>query len=213
MARITNNRKGTGKKRYSIIVDGDTEVWYFQQMKECENLSVNIDPKIPQKKTLEEQYKLVCEHAKHYDHVFWIIDLDVIIQEDKKTKKGATSIVETFKKYCACKEIKDNPCIDILINNPGLEIWFLLHHKQTSKYYTCCDDVIKDLKKPDWSLKDYEKTEKYFKKKNNCIYSKLKKYQSAGFQNAKALGCFDIDCLETSKAEMYYIIEKLCNLK
>jgi hypothetical protein len=38
MARRSEQRKGSGKKVYSIIVDGKTEVWYFQMMKRHEDL-------------------------------------------------------------------------------------------------------------------------------------------------------------------------------
>jgi hypothetical protein len=37
------------KTTYAIIVDGETEIWYFQMLKRNEpSLLVNIEPKIPQ---------------------------------------------------------------------------------------------------------------------------------------------------------------------
>ena len=61
------------KDTYALVVDGQTEAWYFQMMKRNEPLlQVNIEPKIPQKKKLSDQYNKVCELAEDYTKVFWI---------------------------------------------------------------------------------------------------------------------------------------------
>ena len=39
-------RKGSGNPCYVIIHDGDTEKWYFQLMKQEENIRISIDYKI-----------------------------------------------------------------------------------------------------------------------------------------------------------------------
>jgi hypothetical protein len=75
------------KITYAIIVDGETEIWYFQMLKRNEpSLQVNIEPKIPQNKRLSEQYEKVCELSEDFSKVFWIIDLDVVISENKVHK-------------------------------------------------------------------------------------------------------------------------------
>lgn len=62
------------KDAFAIIVDGQTEVWYFQMLKRNEpSLQVNIEPKIPQKKKLSEQYEKVLELAEDFTKVFWIL--------------------------------------------------------------------------------------------------------------------------------------------
>ncbi len=91
------------KKTYAVVVDGHTEVWYFQMLKRNEpSLSFHIDPKIPQKKSVQEQFEKVILFAKDYTKVFWVIDLDVIIKETKETRKGnktpLTTLEECFKK-------------------------------------------------------------------------------------------------------------------
>lgn len=72
---------------FAFVVEGETEVWYLQMVKQHEqhdrNLRINIKPEIPQKKKIKDQFKLVKELARsEYDRVFWIVDLDVIIKGD-----------------------------------------------------------------------------------------------------------------------------------
>ena len=84
MGRRKNKISKPRKITFTIVVDGETEVWYFQMLKRNEpGLQVNIEPKIPQKKKLSEQYEKVIELAKDYEKVFWIIDLDKIIEDSK----------------------------------------------------------------------------------------------------------------------------------
>ena len=83
-----NLHKKVAKKTYSIIVDGETEIWYFQLLKQNERLSIDIKPELPKKKSLYDQFNTVVENARHYDKVFWVLDFDVVIKEDNDIKKG-----------------------------------------------------------------------------------------------------------------------------
>jgi len=158
---------------YAIVVDGKTEVWYFQMMKRNEtNLQVKIEPKIPQKKKLSEQYKKVLELAEVYTKVFWVIDLDDVISE--------SNFLE-LKEYRKILETKNNNIITIF-NNPCLEFWFLLHFEQTTKYFPRCSKAEKQLKK---HIPTYEKTQKYFTKQDQDIYLKLKPKLSKSLINSK----------------------------
>ena len=66
----TNPHKKVAKPTYSIIVDGETEIWYFQLLKQHEHLSVDIKPELPKKKSLFDQFNTVVDNARHYDKVF-----------------------------------------------------------------------------------------------------------------------------------------------
>ncbi|WP_375560388.1 RloB family protein [Bernardetia sp. OM2101] len=209
MARKSNKRefkKGKGKKVWAIIVDGDTEIWYFQMLKHHEkNLSINIKPDLPKKKKLQEQFESVCQNAKDYDKVFWVIDFDTILKEDKQTKKGETSVVEAFKKYR--KQLhEDYENVTVLVNNPCLEFWFLLHFEETSKQFSECESVEKLLKK---YIPNYQKTQKFFKKSNQDIYKILKSDQEKAIQNAQKLGVWNEENLKAAKCEMYILLELL----
>lgn len=209
MARRKNTRnipKRVLKKIYSIIVDGKTETWYFQMLRKNENLSqINIKPELPKNKKLKELYELVTEHAQIYDKVIWILDFDVIVKEEKERKKGQASVIKIFQEYVKKLE-KDCKNVVVLVNNPCLEFWYLLHFEPTGKFYSNCDDAIRQLRK---HLPDYEKTEKYYKKNNNDIYKRLKPLQNIAKSNAKRLANFDFENPQKAKAEIYKILDIL----
>ncbi len=199
MARKRNKITKPKVDAFAIVVDGQTEVWYFQMMKRNETeLLINIEPKIPQKKKLREQYNKVVEFAQDYVKVFWIIDLDVIIKESKEVKKGQQSKIQELKQYLADIENKFDNVITIL-NNPCLEFWFLLHFKRTARYFQKCEKVEKDLKH---FLTDYEKTRKYFTKEGNDIYLRLKPFLTIALENARRLQRISLDNLERAICEM-----------
>lgn len=195
MTRNSGQRSIKAKKKYSFVVDGETEFWYFKMMQRNENWPIAIKPELPKKKKLIDQYELVLENALVYDEVFWVIDLDTIVSESKETSKSQKPIDE-LKNYIA--KLKKYKNVHLLINNPCLELWFLLHFEPTSKAFSKCDDAQKALKK---YLPDYEKTEKYFTKENNDIYKKLKHKQLDAIENAIKLGNFD--GTDSAKAELY----------
>src|SRR5690606_5483257 len=90
--------KGTGNKTVSIIVDGQTEQWYFQMLRDTEELGqLTIRPELPSKKTLAHQFDLVCTNAKEYDHVIWLIDADTIIKEIRESNE--VSKIQEIKGY------------------------------------------------------------------------------------------------------------------
>ncbi|MDI3527995.1 MAG: hypothetical protein PWR03_2179 [Tenuifilum sp.] len=198
--KISKPRKDT----YAIVVDGETEFWYFQMLKRNElKLQVNIEPKIPQKKKLNEQYKKVLELAEDFTKVFWIIDLDVVIKKSKEAKKGNKTQLQKLKQYINTIEKKYNNVITIL-NNPCLEFWFILHYVQTTKYYSKCQIVERELKK---HLNDYEKTQKYFTEKNNDIYLKLKSKLKTAIANAQLTNRRNFNEIECGICEMNLFYE------
>lgn len=181
---------------FAFVVDGETEIWYLQMLKRNERqLRLNIEPKIPQRKNIEEQFKLVVDLSEsEYSKVFWLIDLDTIIKESRETPKGKKTPLQVFIEFR--KTIKrEYKNVIFIINNPCLEFWFLLHFEKTSKLFDTCAKAENELKK---YLKDYEKTQKYFTKQDNDIYIKLKRFLKTAINNSESLGQFDVD--EPTKA-------------
>lgn len=198
MVKIKRKRKRTGNISYSVIVEGQTEVWYLQLMKQYEILPrIDIKPELPRRKRLKELFELVKTNAQIYDKVIWLLDIDAIIRDNH---------VEEFEKYV--KLLQGNSRIIILVNNPCLEFWFLLHFKETGKSFSRCDDVITELKRNN-TLKHYEKTEKYYKHAQSDIYTKLKPFQTTAITNAEKLGNLDFNNIESAKAEIYQIFDVL----
>ncbi|MEZ4985942.1 MAG: RloB family protein [Saprospiraceae bacterium] len=185
---------------FALVVDGETEVWYLQMLKRNErDIRVSIKPEIPNKKSTEEQYNLVCNLAnKEFTKVFWIVDLDTIIKEDNEAPKGKKSPLKTFKEY-RTDLIKNYPNVVVIVNNPCIEFWFLLHFEKTSKYFDTCSSAETQLER---HLKNYEKTKKFFTKQNDDIYLKLKPKQSQAIDNSLALGNFDKENPKKAMCEM-----------
>jgi len=186
-----------------IVVDGETEYWYFQMLKRNErHLRLNIKPEIPHKKCIEDQYKLVLKLAQDYTFVFWIVDLDVILKESEKTKKGKETPIQKFnklrEKISACKNI------EVLVNNPCLEMWFLLHFAPTTRQYIDCLTLLSTLKK---HLPDYEKSQTYYTKQDHDLYLKLRPKLSHAISNAKLVGGYTFDTPENSISEMNTFFE------
>ncbi|GEN75960.1 RloB family protein [Chryseobacterium hagamense] len=184
------NRKSffsRGKKTYAIVGDGDCEKWYFQLLKDKEQLTINIQPQLLKKATLAKQYEYVKELAKTFDRVFWIVDYDVIDRETKECKKGEEKRSLEFVRYY--KELASIENVKILVVNTCFEYWLYLHFKYSKKNYKDCDEIGKDLKK---EFPAYEKTEKFYKKNNSDIYSTLKPKLSTAISNAAKLGDFDM---------------------
>lgn len=176
-------------------------------MKRHERLPrIDIKPELPAKKKLKEQFETVRENARYYDHVIWLIDLDTILRENAQSKAGQKSKLQEFKEYVERLARYDN--VNVLVNTPCLEFWFLLHLKSTRKFYAECEGISKELRKNSL-LSDYEKSERYYKKSFNDIYLKLKPHLPTAMANAANLGKFDFREPYVAKAEIYAVFEML----
>lgn len=188
------------RKTFAIVVDGETEVWYFNMLKRNERqLSVHIKPELPTKKSLAQQYQYVRDEAEENTKVFWVVDFDTIAKETREAKKKSPTPLDEFNNYRQKLE-KDFNNVVVIINAPCLEFWLLLHFEKTSKYFTDCSKAAKQLKK---HLKDYQKTETFFTKQNNDIYLKLKHKLNAAIENAQGLKDFDINEPLKAMAQMH----------
>ncbi len=190
---------------FAFVVDGETEIWYLQMLKRNERqLRLNIKPEIPHKKSIEEQFNLVVDLSeREYLKVFWLLDFDTIIKESRETPKGKKTPLQAFIEFR--KTIKQHyKNVIVIINNPCLEFWFLLHFEKTSKLFDTCTKVEIELKK---YLKDYEKNQKYFTKQDNDIYIKLKPFLKNAISNSESLGQFNLDEQTKAICEMHLLFQ------
>jgi hypothetical protein len=145
--RASKNIKAKGKQ-FAFVVDGECEYWYIQMLKRNERINIALKPELPQKKKLAEQFDRVIELSKDYDSVFWVIDLDVILKETREASKGTqTALQELYRYYKKIITNEKHPNVKIIINNPCLEYWYLLHFEVTSKYFESYDKLRPVLKK------------------------------------------------------------------
>lgn len=212
---ISNNRfkrgyrKGSGNPSYAIIHDGETEKWYLKLMLQEENIRRHIDFK-HFKGSLQEIYQKIIELvSESYTQIFWIIDFDAIIKEENERSKKSISPFNEFIRIKADAQ-KYADILTILVNNPCLEFWYLLHYKKTSKYYPKYEPELEGLLRK--FLPHYKKEEDYYKQARN-LYVQLKPFQPTGIQNANSLPLFDgTNCIQAS-AEIYKVVNHFISLK
>ena len=170
------------------IVDGECEQWYLNMIKRNEQVNFKITPEIPQHKSIKDQYESVQDYLNQdYERVFWIIDFDTIIKEEREAKKGHSPMQE-FQSYYRLAMAEEK--VVVIMNVPCLEFWYLLHYKKTNKFFDSYEKLLPDLKK---CLPDYEKTSKYYTKQNDDIYLKLKPLLKKAISNASTLKEFDLE--------------------
>ncbi len=188
------------RKSAAVIVEGETEKWYISMLKRNERrLPISIKPELNVKTTLEKQYKYVINAAEDYTKVFWVVDFDTILAETKTAKKGTSTPLEKFNNYRQKIE-KDYKNVVIIVNNPCLEFWLLLHFEYTTRYFDECGKAIKQVKK---HLPDYKKTERFYTKQDQDIYLKLKPQLQNAIKNGEKLGEFSPETPYKAIAEMH----------
>lgn len=201
MSRRRQHRKS--RKKYAVVAEGETEVWYIQMIKRNNrSFPADLKPELPQKESLADQFKMVIQLSKVYDKVLWIIDLDDINKKSQEMRKGRKTQLQQLQEYYS--KLLKNEKVKIIMNNPCLEFWFLLHFETTGKYYSKCEDAQKQLKK---YLPDYEKTRKYFTAQDNDIYLKLESKLDTAKDNARKLKDFNFQEPHAAISEMFLLFE------
>lgn len=193
------------KPSFAFVVEGACESWYISMLKRNEkSIHVDLKPEIPQKKKLSDQYEKVMELSAIYDKVFWIIDFDVIDSESRTAKGDRKSPLQELKQYVNAIEKEKANNVIVVVNNPCLEYWFLLHYEFTSKYFNTCGDAEKVLRK---HLPEYEKTQRYYTQQGNDIYLKLKPCLATAHANVKKLKAFDFKNPHSGSCGMHLFFE------
>lgn len=173
MARKTKSRPP--KFQVAIVGEGETEWFYFSNMRQHEKFSFKVAPDLPK----HSDYKSIIETARNkrdegYDLVFCVLDLDRIITNDTE-EKGYN--LEKSK-------LKANKGIEFIESMPCIELWFLLHFLKnySSKIYLDYNQVSIPLKN---YIPDYEKTAKFLKPIR--LYEYLNKYGNFDMANKFAI--------------------------
>jgi len=158
MARKTKGRPP--KFQVAIVGEGETEWFYFSNMRQYEKFTFKVAPDLPK----HSDYRSIIKTARKkrdegYDLVFCVLDLDRIITNDSE-KKGY--LIEKAK-------TKANNGIEFIETMPCIELWFLLHFLEnySSRIYMDYNHVITPLKQ---HIPNYEKTTKFFKSINLYEY-------------------------------------------
>lgn len=205
MSRPTKQRKLNNT--IAVIADGQTEKWYLESIKTHYHhdilKGIRIEPQLPQKKQIEELVNLAKGKVQEgYPTVILIIDFDEILANDNEFMR--------FKQfhYDYCNTEHDNWMNNVIlvVNNPCLEYWYILHFKQTDKFYSTYADLKNDLTK---QLLGYDKSKDYYCSTPD-IFTRLggEKGLSDARNNAKPFLPFDIrTCREKGVSEMSKIFD------
>lgn len=212
MSRRINKRKG--RTSIAVIVDGKDEKWYMEKVKKhysCTVLKyISIKPELPSKKKVVELFDLAKTKVEAENSmVLLIIDLDEVL----KSKSELNNFKNQYEKYLNAHQGKPaRNCgwmkkLLVIVNNPCLEYWYLLHFYPTRKFYADYAGLKKDLRK-NLPLSQYEKTEEYYNS-NPDIYKRLESWLKDARSNATP---FDVtQCTTQGCSEMGTVFDCLDN--
>lgn len=190
MARKRNSTPNCcgNAKSIAVIVDGPDEKWYLELVRkhyDCPGLkAAKLAPNLPTHKKVEDLIRLAKEKAdQEYQHVVLILDLDVVIRDASEAKifqkfyQHYLSVKQSEAANDSTAPIPKNhrwmKCLHLILNNPCIEFWYLLHFRYTTKFYPGLEpELLRDLKSiPD--LKDYNKSQLYYNKESRDLYVRL----------------------------------------
>jgi hypothetical protein len=92
----------------------------------------------------------------------------------------------------------------VLINNPSMEYWYLLHYEATSRYYAKSNEAERALRK---YIKSYTKLDERYRKQ---IFDNLYPNLSKAIEHAKRINIDEDQIL--ARADLYRIFENNCEL-
>ena len=132
----------------TIIGAGITEQWYFTHLHRLKEYRVKIRPRYFGTETASGLTKRIEEVLRDDGIAICVFDADVSIWNEAERKK----LNALRHKY------KDNASVLFCDSLPSIEYWFLLHYKNTNRYFGTSQAVVKDLKD---FIPQYDKTEKF----------------------------------------------------
>ena len=132
----------------TLIGAGITEQWYFKHLKTLKDYRVKIRPRFFGTETANGMAKRIEEVLRNDGFAICVFDADVSTWNELELKKWNA----LRRKY------KDNPSVLLCDSLPSIEYWFLLHYRNTNRYYGTSQAVIEDLKN---FIPQYDKAEKF----------------------------------------------------
>ncbi len=132
----------------TLIGAGITEQWYFKHLKTLKDYHVKIRPRFFGTETANGMAKRIEEVLRNDGFAICVFDADVSTWNELELKKWNA----LRRKY------KDNPSVLLCDSLPSIEYWFLLHYRNTNRYYGTSQAVIEDLKN---FIPQYDKAEKF----------------------------------------------------
>ncbi len=202
----------------AVIVDGKDEKWYLEKVKKhypCDKLrEIRIEPNLPQEKGVKDLFELAKEKVEqNYGMVMLFLDFDDIMasKDEMRTFKDlyskwleATANPTRKSKYSWMAKMR------VIVNNPCLEYWYLLHFKKTTKFYERYEPHLKQELRKQPGMQQYEKKEDYYNRLPD-IYQRLTEHGSleAARKNAED---FDLNTyMQRGTSEIFKLFDYFDN--
>lgn len=164
MGRPINNRSQKSPV-ITLIGEGITEQYYFKHIRSLFNYRYILKPYFFGITSLTEMDRKIAEVIEGGGVAICVFDTDVTQRVEAEKKK----LNRLVKKYGR----KEN--VIFCDSLPSVEYWFLLHYKNTNKYFNNSDAVARVLRK---YLLNFEKTTLFLEKEkwvvDLCADNKLK---------------------------------------
>jgi hypothetical protein len=191
-------------KSIAIIGEGETEWFYFDSLRIAQRYPFKLVPSMPSHSDIGHILALAEKYIKEkFDYVICLIDMDKIKQ-----------IPAEWHKYQSEKGKRRYKEVWFIETHPCTEFWFLLHFLPglSKRIYKSYDELLPELQK---HMPGYEKTKKYFRRKNLYCYLQQNGNLDRAVENAKTLSELSKANpeYEVSYSEVYKIIELLNILK
>lgn len=211
MARTIKPRKA--KAAIAVVVDGPDEKWYIDQARKhyCNGKarSLQVSPKFPSRKKVKDLFEAAeDESKKEYTQVVLIIDMDDILC-DQGEYQSFCSLYEKYQIIKSGGRVRGAAWMKklvVIVNNPCLEYWYLLHHSATRRFFDRYKPELYHTLRKCPKLSDYEKSETYY---NNIpdIYTRLGHDAGVAIARSNAYS-FDIaSCSQEGCSEMNILFD------
>ena len=174
-------------------------------LRKHENLPrIHIKPELPKKSSIQELYNIVTDQIGTSDMIIWIVDFDTILAESNNTPAGKAKVTGQFIEMLG--KLAKEKSVEVIINNPCLEFWFLLHFVDTKKSFPNCNASQAELKK---HVADYAKSKKYYVKPHNDIYERLRPHLPDAVERSRAFPQLSPNNISSSRSDMYKLFVAL----
>lgn len=178
MVRKIKNLKS--KDAIVVIADGQDEKWYIEKVKEHYKPNVlrriSIKPDLFQRKKVSDLFdEAESKLGEGYTQVILIVDFDEI----GKNRQELNKFSNYFNQYVSIKAQNTKSSrkyawmknMILIVNSPCIEYWYLLHYKNTTKFYSNFSDLKIDLLTIN-EFKCYKKNQSYYRQTPD-IFSRL----------------------------------------
>jgi len=150
MARKKNTRR-LRNVTPTIIGAGITEQWYFTHLVKLFGYRFKIRPRFFGREDIDSIRRKIEDVLSNEGYAICVFDADVT-QWDASAYKKLAQLKKDYEK---------NENVLLCDSMPSIEYWFLLHYKNTNKYFKTSENVIKELRK---FITNYDKTASFLGK-------------------------------------------------